>query len=116
MGTRSSKVIVSPEGRVLKQLREKHGLSMKAAGTEVGISASMISHIENGRNNPPKGELLDKLLALYGGIGRKYFYDLSRSYQEKTTDADFICEHIDQLNPEKQKLLRAMMATMLEQK
>lgn len=38
---RTEKVIISPEGRILKKLREKHGLSMRAVGEKLGLSDFM---------------------------------------------------------------------------
>lgn len=55
MSKRTNKVIVSPEGRVLKSLRQKHGLSMREAGEKLKVSDSYISQIENGRADCPKG-------------------------------------------------------------
>jgi transcriptional regulator with XRE-family HTH domain len=84
MSKRTNQVIVSPEGRVLKSLREKHGLSMKQAGKVLGVSDSYISQIENGRADCPKGERLKPFLDLYGKIGAKYFYELCRNWEKES--------------------------------
>ena len=40
MSKRTSQVIISPEGRILKKLREKNGLSMRAVASKLGLSDS----------------------------------------------------------------------------
>jgi transcriptional regulator with XRE-family HTH domain len=116
MSKRTDRVLVSPEGRVLKRLREKHGLSMKQAGKAIGYSDSYISQIENGRADSPKGEKLKPFLDLYGQISSKYFYDLCRSWTKESTDEDFILENVGKLSRENQKLVKAMIETMLAKK
>jgi transcriptional regulator with XRE-family HTH domain len=116
MSKRTNKVIVSPEGRVLKGLREKHGLSMKQAGKALGVSDSYISQIENGRADCPKGERLKPYLELYGKIGAKYFYELCRHWEKESTDEDFIKDNVGKLSKDNQRLIKAMMETMLAKK
>ena len=58
MSNRTDKIIMSNETRVLKQLRTKKGLSMRAAGNLIGRSDSYVSQIENGRmSNTKKGNI-----------------------------------------------------------
>lgn len=116
MSKRTDRVIVSPEGRVLKSLREKHGLSMKQAGSKLGVSDSYISQIENGRADCPKGERLKPYLDLYGGIGPKYFYELCRNWEKESTAEDFIKDNVSKLSKDNQRLIKAMMETMLATK
>ena len=73
MSKRTSKVVMTTEAKVLKQLPEKAGLSMQKAGNEVGISSSMVSQIKNDRENFPKPEKLEKFLKAYG-VSFKGFY------------------------------------------
>lgn len=108
MGNRSKKVILSREGRVLRELRQKQGLSMRAAGIKLELSDSYISQIENGRADPPKGDALLRFLKVYGDITQKYFGDLCRNWSEKVTDADHIRELLPKLRPDQLKLLRTM--------
>lgn len=89
---------------------------MQDVADKLGISNSYVSQIENGRANPPTGEMLDKLLAVYGGVKKKYFYDLCRDWKQESTDEDFIRDNAIKLTPLNQKLLRAMMETMLAKK
>jgi transcriptional regulator with XRE-family HTH domain len=116
MSKRTSQIVNSPEGKVLKELREKHGLSMRTAGEKLGYSDSYISQIENGRANCPKGELLENLLNLYGGIGQKYFYELCRKWEKEYTDEDFIRDNLGKLSEENLKLIKTMMSAMLSKK
>lgn len=116
MSKRTEKVIISPEGRILKKLREKHGLSMKEAGKALGVSDSYISQIENGRANCPTGDRLKQFLELYGKIGVKYFNELCRDWEKESTDEDFIRDNASKLSKDNQKLLKAMMETMLARK
>lgn len=116
MSKRTNQVIISPEGRILKKLREKHGLSMRAVGEKLSLSDSYISQIENGRANCPKGDSLDKLLKLYGGIGQKYFFELCREWEKESTDEEFIRDNLGKLSEANLKLLKAMITTMLASK
>jgi HTH-type transcriptional regulator, competence development regulator len=97
MGSRSQKIIISTEGKVLRELRLKQSLSMRAAGAAMGYSDSYISQIENGRADPPKGEALLKFLRLYGEISPKYFGELARNWTAKKTDADYVIELLPRL-------------------
>lgn len=107
---------MSPEGRVLKSLREKHGLSMKQAGKALDVSDSYISQIENGRADCPKGDRLKPYLDLYGKIGVKYFYELCRNWEKESTEEDFIRDNVGKLSKDNQRLVKAMMETMLAKK
>ncbi|MFZ3229885.1 MAG: helix-turn-helix transcriptional regulator [Pseudobdellovibrio sp.] len=116
MSKRTSQVIISPEGRILKKLREKQGLSMRAVAEKLDLSDSYISQIENGRTNCPKGESLDRILKIYGGIGQKYFYEMCRDWEKESTDDDFIRDNVGKLSKDNLKLIKAMMTTMLASK
>lgn len=83
---------------------------------ELKISDSYVSQIENGRANPPKDEMLDKFLALYGGVKKKYFQEMCREWEQVSTDADFIRDNIEKLSVDNQKLIKAMIETMLSKK
>jgi transcriptional regulator with XRE-family HTH domain len=80
---RTGRVIMTKEARVLRELRIQAGLSMRKAGALIGCTDSYISHIENGRTAVPKGDRLDKFLAVYGGIKQKSFYERVRRYQDQ---------------------------------
>lgn len=116
MSERTDRVYVTPEAKVLKKLREKHGYSMKKAGEALGFSDSYISQIENGRTNLPKGEKLFKFLELYGDIKPKYFYQLCKEWKDETSDADYIAEVVYKLKASQLKLVRSMVDEMLRGK
>lgn len=78
---RHHKVIITPQAKVLRSLREKRKLSTRQVAESLGLSASYISQIENGRTNFPSGERMLKLLALYG-IKPKYFSQLVKEWND----------------------------------
>ncbi len=69
-----------------------------------------------GRADYPKGERLKPYLDLYGKIGAKYFYELCRNWEKESTDEDFIKDNVGKLSKDNQKLIKAMMETMLAKK
>ena len=87
MKSRSQKIIITNEARVLRALRLEHGLSMKKAGALVGVSDSTIAHIETGRMNAPQGPALDRLLKVDGNIQAKSFYERVRNYKPTASTA-----------------------------
>ena len=113
---RSSRVVLTPQGKVLRALRIKHGLSMRAAGEKLGYSDSYISQIENGRADPPKGESLLKFLKIYGDLTPKYFEQLCRDRKDEVSDAEVIVELLPKLNKEQIALLRTMAEQMASKK
>lgn len=56
----------SKESQALRQLRNDAKLSLRAAGKLLGVTDSLISHIENGRMAAPTGQRLKKFLKVYG--------------------------------------------------
>ena len=86
---------------------------MKEAGKALGVSDSYISQIENGRANCPTGDRLKQFLELYGKIGVKYFNELCRDWENESTDEDFIKDNVGKLSKDNQRLIKAMMETML---
>ena len=101
------------EARALKKLREDKGLSMKKAGELLGYSDSYISQIENGRENLPAGEKLDKFLEAYGSDLRG-FNRVVRDFETNLTDLDAIKEIIGRLSPSKLKMLRTVAEGFLK--
>ena len=85
---RSGRVIMTNEARVLREIRIQSGLSMRKAGALLDCTDSYISHIENGRSDIPKGDRLDKFLAVYGGIKQKSFHERVRRYTETIDPKD----------------------------
>lgn len=78
---RHHKVIITPQAKVLKSLREKRNLSTREVAETLGLSGSYISQIENGRTNIPSGERMLSLLSLYG-IKPKYFSQLVKEWRD----------------------------------
>lgn len=115
MSKRTDKVEITPQGKVLRYLREKHEFSMREAGERMGYSSSYISQIENGRENPPKGVRLQKFLKVYGGISEKYFYQLCREWREESSDLDIVSELLPKLKPDKLRLVRAMVEQLAKE-
>lgn len=113
---RSSKVALTPESRVLRTLRAKHGLSMRAVGTKLGYSDSYISQIENGRENAPTGEKLMRFLKLYGDLSEKYFKQLCKDWADQKDDYELLTEVARKLPPEKLKALLTLAEQMAQGK
>ena len=67
---------------------------MREAGDHMGYSSSYISQIENGRENPPTGDRLDKFLEAYGST-RRQFTMLSK--QENKNDLELLFELLPKL-------------------
>ena len=111
---RTSKIILSPGAQVLKQLRIKQGLSMRAAGKKLGYSDSYISQIENGRENIPESERLAKFLKLYCDITEKYFKQLCKDWTDEQTDLDHLIELVRKLPDGKVKTLLALAEKMAQ--
>ena len=114
--SRTSKVILSSEAKVLKRLRLRHGLSMRKAGDRLGYSDSYVSQIENGRENIPTGERLMKFLNLYGGITEKYFKQLCKEWRDEADDIDILAELVKKLPKEKVATLLTLARQMAEGK
>jgi len=62
---------LTPEGALLKKLREQRGLSMREAAELARKSVSWISHVENGRMDV-SGDHLNLLLPLYGQTDQSF--------------------------------------------
>lgn len=110
---RSRHVLMTNEARALKKLREAKGLSMKKAGKLLGYSDSYISQIENGRENIPIEEKLDRFLEVYESDVRA-FNKLVRDFETKLTDLDTIKEILPRLSPTKLKMLRTVAVGILK--
>lgn len=67
-------------GSRLRRLRNLKGLSLRALASEIGVTASLLSQVENGQVNPS----LDTLLRLAAGLATpvSYFFPNDESHQE----------------------------------
>ena len=113
MSKRTKQVIITPQARVLRDRRKKMGLSMRDAAELIGISKSYLNHIENGRENIPRGERLDGFLRVYT-ITKKYFATLCSEYKEKETDLSYLLEVLPRLKPELHKELRHYLSFVID--
>lgn len=109
---RSNRCVITAEARVLRDLRTKHGMSMKALGKRVGCSDSFISHLENGRADLPNATLL-KILDVYE-IGVKYFNELVREKEQNPDDVDMILSLIEKLRPQQATYVRKVIEDILK--
>ena len=111
-GQRSNRCVVTAEARVLKDLRLKKGLSMKALGKKIGCTDSFISHLENGRADLPNGTLI-KILDVYE-IGLKYFNELVREKEQNPDDLDIVMSLVKKLGPQQLTYVRQVVEDVLK--
>ena len=109
---RSSRVVITNEAKILRELRLQSGLSMRKAGELLGCSDSYISHIENGRSDVPTGARLDKFLSVYGSIKQKSFYERVRRYKEQDDPRQKIIDMIHKIPLEKLSLIMDLITTL----
>ncbi len=95
---RSARCILTIEARVLKEMRVSCGYTMRHAGELLGLSDSYIAHLETGRMDVPKGEKLERILNIYGGIKIKSFYEKVRNFQDKLTPREELIDEIKRLS------------------
>jgi transcriptional regulator with XRE-family HTH domain len=113
MKKRSQKIILTKEARVLRALRKECGLSMRRAAIQIGVSDSTIAHIETGRMDPPRKDRLARILAVYGGIKEKSFYERVRLYAEQASPRDELGDLISRATPAQiQTLLQVAKALL----
>src|SRR5690606_17411118 len=112
MSLRTTKVIPSKEGRLLKKLRIDKKLSMRALAQQVGVTDSYIAQMETGRSNPPKGETLYRMLMALG-TNEKAFKERLRNFKEDRTDAEVIADLLKRMNESDIKMFRQMMEAKL---
>ena len=114
MSRRTKNVIMSNEAKVLRRFRERAGLSMRQAGEAMGVSSSLISQIENGRENIPKGERLQRFLDCYG-VGLSTFKKHVKEYQEELTDRDVVESLLGKVCQKNMATLRVMIEHFIKQ-
>ncbi len=109
---RSSRIIMTNEARVLKEMRYQKGLSLRKAGDLIGKSDTYIAHIEGGRMDVPIGHKLQVLLDLYGPIKIKSFYERARLFRAKITKKDELLEIIQKISDEKVEILLGLAKSL----
>ena len=108
MPGRTKYVVMTNEAKVLRRFREKAGLSMRQAGEAMGVSGSLVSQIENGRENIPSGDRLIRYLDAYG-VGLTTYRKHVKEYSEEQTDKDVIESLLGKINQKDLKTLRVMV-------
>lgn len=115
MSKRTSKVMLTNECRVLKQLREEAGLSMRTAGLRLNISSSMISQIENGRERfPDDPARLQPILDVYGGLKVKSFWERVRVYKHQSSAIEELHDLVERLQSHQAAVALAVVKAVLE--
>ena len=108
---------ISPEARVLRELRLKHDLKLREVAEHLGCSPSYVSQFESGKMPPPKGEKFECLLTLYGGINERYFtYRLVKKYREESENQDVILRLLPLLSPTQKKSVRNLVEQIIKLK
>jgi transcriptional regulator with XRE-family HTH domain len=108
MSLRTSKVLPTKEGRLLRKLRKDKKLSMRSLAQAVGVTDSYIAQMETGRANAPKGETLYRMLMALG-TNEKAFKERLRNFKEDRTDAEVITDLLKRMNKNDIKMFRQMM-------
>ena len=75
---KSQQAICSRVARLLREEREKHGLSMNVVAERAGLSQQMVSYVEREMRNPT----LETLLRIAAAIGIDLATILSRATKE----------------------------------
>lgn len=112
MSLRTSKVLPSKEGRLLRKLRKDKKLSMRSLAQAVGVTDSYIAQMETGRANAPKGETLYRMLMALG-TNEKAFKERLRNFKEDRTDAEVIADLLKRMNESDIKMFRQMIEAKL---
>ena len=108
MPGRTKYVFMKNEAKVLRRFREKAGLSMRQAGEAMGVSGSLVSQIENGRENIPTGDRLMRFLDAYE-VSLATFRTHIKEYSDEQTDKDVIESLLGKMNQKDLKTLRVMV-------
>ena len=115
---RTSRILMSDEARVLRELRQRKGLSMRALGALINKSDSYVSQIENGRLDVPVDASLEAYLAAVGGLTQKSFYERVRRFrlEKRKSIQDELIELVKRINDTqaKQILILAKMIIAAE--
>lgn len=105
-------------GDYLKELREKRGFGVNQLGAYSGVSATLISKIENGHRGKPKPDTIMKLSSAL----KVPYEDLMRlaGYLDKEIINDKAKKAVDnpkyaRLSKEKKKLIDDMIDALLEE-
>jgi transcriptional regulator with XRE-family HTH domain len=109
---RTSNRSTTEEGLALKELRLSKGLSMRGLGQIIGKSDSYISHLENGRLDFPSGIALERVLAAFGDMKPKSFFERARNCRARSHQEDFIVKWLRGASDEDLSTVYDLLATM----
>ena len=108
MSKRTNQNVMTNEARVLKLLRERRGFSMRQAGELMDISGSLVSQVENGRENIPQGKRLKRFLDTYG-IKEAKFKNMAKNWKDEQTELSVIVELLPKLKERDLKTIRSLI-------
>ncbi len=106
---RTSNRSTTEEGLALKELRMSKGLSMRGLGLLIGKSDSYISHLENGRLDFPNGQALDRILAAFGDMKPKSFFERARNCRSRVHQEEFIFKWIRNATDKEVETLHSLL-------
>lgn len=104
---------MSNEAKVLRRFCEKAGFLMRQAGESIGVSSSLVSQIENGRENIPKDERLQRYLDCFG-VGLSTFKKHVKEYQEEQADRDIVETLIRKISLKAMATLRVIVESFIK--
>ena len=109
---RCDKKTETPEGNLLKYLRESRNLSMRKAAALIGTSSATVNHTENGRRDIATGVIL-KFIEAYGYTFEQ-FQDMLKGNIVLPQHVRSECiEIINRLDEQKLKTVKAFLNTFL---
>ena len=94
---RTSKIILSPEAKALRRIRENRNLSIRYVAKKMKYSESYLRHIEKGRLDIPNLVFLNKLLSIYKVSYDEFANKVKECNNEKTSQVQ-IKKLVDKLN------------------
>lgn len=104
---RTSEIKLTNEARLLKELRVQSGLSLREVGRKLERSECFVRHIEKGRLDVPKKNVLRVILSLYG-VTYMQFSKRAQNYNSLSS-RDEIIERIRALENSKLNLLKSFL-------
>lgn len=107
---RTSKRSTTKEGIALKELRLSYGFSMRQLGALIGKSDSYISHLENGRLDFPQGQSLELILAAFGGMKPKSFFEKVRVCRLRAYQEDFVSKWLRNAQDQEVEAIYALLS------
>jgi len=99
---------ITKAARVLRFMRMSKGISMRTAGSLVGLSDSWVNHIEQGRMDLDDRHAA-RLIAAYGFTQREYELLLAGGEVPYTSIKDECAALIDQIDESKLKAVLAIL-------